>query len=80
MHSAQLGSALICCWSCPYTVDTAGHPTPAPWRFWSVERSVTMRACWSAFELPVGKLAPTDGLLMMWPAATFAFRSCGGRR
>ncbi len=72
----QLGSALICCCSCPYTVDTAGHPTPGPCRFWSVDSSVEMRACWSPFELPVGNGAAIDGLFTMWPAATFAFRSC----
>ena len=70
---------MICCCSWPYTVDTAGQPTPAPCRFWSVERRVAMRACWSCFELPVGKGAAIPGLLIMWPAFTFAFRLCGTR-
>ena len=34
-----------------------------------------MHACCSAFELPVGNGAVMGGLLMMWPAVTFAFRS-----
>ena len=74
-RSAQFGSALISCCSFPYTVDTAGHPTPGPCRFWRVESKVAMRACCSAFELPVGNGAAMGGLLTMWPAATFAFRS-----
>ena len=73
---AQFGRLLICCWSSPYTVDTAGHPTPGPFKFWSVDSKVAMRACWSALELPVGKGAAMGGLLIMWPAATFAFSAC----
>ena len=70
-----LGIALMSCCSFPYCVDTAGHPTPGPCRFWRVESKVAMRACCSGFESPVGNGAAMGGLLIMWPAATFAFRA-----
>lgn len=43
-------------------VDDAGQPTPAPCRFWIVTSAAWIRAAWSCFELPVGKLTATDGL------------------
>lgn len=61
-------------------VDAAGHPTPGPLRFWSVTSAASMRASWEACELSVGKETATLGLLVAWPAAAFAERSCMGVR
>ena len=53
-------------------VDAAGQPLPGPLRFWRETSAALMRAALSAFELPVGKLTATVGLLTAFPAATFA--------
>lgn len=37
---------------------------------------MAIRACCSPFELPVGNGVAIGGLLMAWPAATFAFKAC----
>ena len=64
-------------WACaPKVVAACGHPTPGPKRFWSVIVAALMRASWDACELSVGKDNWTPVLLMAWPAATFAFKSC----
>ena len=44
-------------------VAAAGQPLPGPLRFWRVTSAAWMRAALSAFELPVGKLTFTLGLL-----------------
>ena len=46
----------------PSVVDVLGQPTPGPLRFWRVTVAASMRAAWSAFELPVGKDTATEGL------------------
>lgn len=66
-------SALSCAEN---VVDAAGHPTPGPDRFWSEEMAVWIRLIWDAVELSVGKEAPTLGLWMSCPAATFAATCC----
>ena len=58
-------------------VDTAGQPTPGPFKFWRVTRAAWIRACWEAFELSVGKEMGTLGLFRTWPALTLAFNFYG---
>ena len=35
-----------------------------------------MRAALDALSWPVGNVTATDGLLVAWPALTFAFKLC----
>lgn len=40
---------------------------------------MAIRACCSPFEFPVGKGMAMPGLLIAWPALTFAFKDCEGK-
>ena len=64
--------ASIACCCAPKVVAAWGQPTPGPLRFWSVTVAAKRRASLDALESSSGNESDTEGLLITWPAATFA--------
>ena len=67
--------SLTACCKAPSLVDANGQPFPGPFRFWIVIDAALILADLSCFELPVGKVTFTVGLLTANPAWTFLIKA-----